>query len=216
VQPDDGRDLAELFQRTAPAAPATGCPGPERFWSAVSGELSAAEVRTLTDHSIRCADCSEALRLAREVWATAQPAEASRAPRRATRSNWLMGLALAAGVAALVTVGINLKHQETATDLERGGDAPAIRSTLPKAPQPRAALVLRWSPVPHARRYSVTVATSDLHVLFQRSGIDHEEQAVPPSALMGIPAGTRLIWRVEATLENGQSVASPAFLLDVD
>jgi hypothetical protein len=213
---DEAKDLADAFQRHAPSGSATGCPDPGRIWAAVSGELPFAELRALTDHSLRCADCTEALRVAQDLRASPSlAAKPSLASRRA-RSRWLIGIALAAGLAALVLVRTTQQRAGLETDLERGVPSDRIRSALAKTAQPRASLVLRWWPFPHAARYSVTLATDDLRVLFQKSGVEKSELAVPAAALTGLAPRARLVWRVEATLENGRSVDSPAFTLELD
>src|SRR5277367_507490 len=71
--PDQAEDLAVVFQRTAPRGHDLGCLPPERIWEAVFGELPFAELRAITDHTIRCGDCGDALRLARDLRAASAP-----------------------------------------------------------------------------------------------------------------------------------------------
>jgi hypothetical protein len=213
---DEAKDLADAFQRDAPSPNATGCPEPERIWAAVFGELPFGELRAITDHSIRCTACSEALRVARDLKASSAPATEASLTKRPAQTRWLIGLALAAGVASLVLVRTTQQRVGDGADLERGATTSGIQSALPKTAQPKAGLVLRWSPLPHVARYSVTLATDDLRVLFQKSGVETAELAVPPTALTGLAPGAHLVWRVEATLEDGRSVESPAFPLDLD
>lgn len=111
---------------------------------------------------------------------------------------------------------VNRRHGNTGPDIVRGAAEPALKSTLGDARQPRASLVLRWVPYAHALRYDVTLATPELRVLFHRSGVELAELAVPAPALEGLPSGARLVWRVEATLEDGRSVESPALTLELD
>jgi hypothetical protein len=209
-------DLAALFQRTAPRGDDVGCAAPEKIWAAVSGDLPFAELRALTDHSVRCGDCSEALRLARELRAASAPSKKATIPRWSPGPRWLIGVALAAGVAGLLAVSTNLRRNGTEPELERGVAAPEIRSALANARQPHASLVLRWWPYPRATRYTVTLATEDLRVLFQKSGLETPEVAVPPATLAGLSPRARLVWRVEATLSDGRSIESPAFTVDLD
>ena len=213
---DESEDLAALFRRTAPRGHDVGCAAPEKIWAAGSGDLPFAELRALTDHSIGCGDCGEALRVARDLRAASVPLEKVTVPRWSRRSRWLVSVALAAGVAGLVAVSTNLRRNGTEPELERGVAAPEIRSALAGARQPRASLVLRWWAYPRATRYNVTLATVDLRVLFQKSGLETPEVAVPPSALAGLSPGARLVWRVEATLLDGRSIESPAFTVDLD
>jgi hypothetical protein len=209
-----GEELAALFQRTAPHGAGANCPEPERIWAAASGELSLEEVGAVVDHSAQCADCSEALRLARDLTLAAGPS-ASHRKRWSPQPKWLIGLALAAGLAGLVVV--SAKQDRLPGPLaERGVEELSIRSALPEARQSRAALVLRWVPYPHARRYNITLATTDLRVLLERAGVESTELAIPPAILATLSPGARLFWRVEATLDDGRSVESPAFPLELD
>jgi hypothetical protein len=209
-------DLAALFQRTPPRGPALDCAAPEKIWAAVSGELSFAELRALTDHSVRCGACGDALRLARDLRASGVPVEKAVVPRWSPRSKWLVGVALAAGMAGVLAVSTNLRRTGTEPEVERGVAAPQIRSALSGTRQSRVSLVLRWWPYPQATRYNVTLATSDLRVLFQKAGLETPEVAVPPSALAGLSPEAPLVWRVEAVLLDGRSIESPAFLLTLD
>jgi hypothetical protein len=209
-------DLAERFQRTAPRGHDLGCVAPERIWDAVFGELPFAELRAITDHSVRCGDCSDALRLARELKLASAPQERAPARHSFRSSRWLIGVALAASVAGLVVVGTNQRRNAPEPELERGVAAPQIRSALASARQSRTNLLLRWQAYPGATRYNVTLATADLQVLFQKSGLDATEVPVPAAATAGVAPGTRLVWRVEASLVDGRTVESPAFSVDVD
>jgi hypothetical protein len=209
-------DLAALFQRTSPHGRRVDCPTADRLWAATSGELSSTDARAVVDHSVRCGDCSEALRVARELRVTAVPTDKASPERWSPQPKWLIGLALAAGLAGVVVVSGKQDRALPGAVAERGAEGPSLHSALSHAPQSRTALVLRWVPYPHARRYDVTLATTDLRVLFQRAGVESAEVAVPAAALATVSPGTHLVWRVEATLEDGQSVESPAFSLDLD
>jgi hypothetical protein len=213
---DQAEDLAGLFQRTAPRGHDVGCVAPERIWDAVFGELPFAELRAISDHSVHCGDCSEALRLARDLRAASAPQKRAPARRSFPGPRWLVGVALAAGVAGLVAVGTNLRRNAIEPDLERGVAAPQIRSALANGRQPRTSLVLRWWAYPGATRYNVTLATVDLRVLFQQSGLEATEVAVPPATLAGVAPGARLVWRVEASLRDGRTIDSPAFTVDLE
>lgn len=211
-----GEELAALFQRTAPRGQGVNCPEPERLWAAISGELSVEELRGVVDHSAQCGECSEALRVARELKLATAPADTTSLKRWSPNPKWLVGLALAAGVAGLVVVNAKQNQTLPGAVAERGGEEPSVHSALPQAPQSRKALVLRWVPYPHARRYNVTLATTDLHVLLERAGVESTELAIPAETLSTVSPGTRLVWRVEAMLENGRTVESAAFPLELD
>lgn len=49
---------------------AAGCPDESLFWAVASGDLAPGDVHRLLDHAAGCADCSLALRAARELRAT--------------------------------------------------------------------------------------------------------------------------------------------------
>jgi hypothetical protein len=216
MRTENEADLPALFQSTSPPGRRVDCPEPERLWAAPAGTLSFPELTKLVDHSAQCEDCSEALRLARELRADGATGVEATIHLVSPQPRWLIGLALAAGLAGLVV--LNVRHQRPNPEplFERGPGALAMRSAIPDAPQARQALVLRWVPYPGAHRYNVTLATSDLRVLFQRSGLEQTEVPVPAVALEGIPPGARLFWRVEAALDDGRSVESPAFTLTLD
>jgi len=178
--------------------------------------LSLAELRAVVDHTARCGDGSEALRVARGLRVAVLPSNEATVKRWSPQPKWLIGLASAAGVAGLVVVSSQQHNSIPGLVAERGAEEPSLRPTLPLGRQSRTALVLRWVPYPHARRHDVTLATADLRVLFERAGIESAELAVPAAALTTVLAGARLVWRVEATLDDGRSVESPAFSLELD
>ena len=212
-----------------------GCPPSERIWAAALGELSSDEAMALLDHSGSCGACAAAFRLARELAAEAMAlldhsgscgacaaafrlarelaAEAAPAPavvhlkERGARWAAVGGLAIAASLAVVV-----LLRTRPVEPIWRGDAGVAVRSLLSDEPQPRAALILRWSGPPGAR-YGVTLTTNDLRKLFRASGLERSEVRVPPSALEGVGPGAELIWQVEVTLPDGARSASPAFLL---
>ena len=216
MEPEKTEDLAAIFQRSAPRGHDVGCVPPERIWDAVFGELPFAELRAITDHSIRCGDCGDALRLARDLRAASNPQKSELARRSFPGPRWLVGIALAAGVAGLAVVRINQQRSASEPELERGVAAPQIRSALASGRQPRTSLVLRWWAYPGAARYNVTVATADLRVMFLKSGLEGTAVAVPPATLAGLPPGARLVWQVQASLVDGRTIDSPAFTVDLD
>jgi hypothetical protein len=184
-----------------------GCPPSERIWAAALGELSSDEAMALLDHSGSCGACAAAFRLARELAAEAAPAPAVVPIGRTRWAALAGGLAIAASLAVVV-----LLRTRPVEPIWRGDAGVAVRSLLSDEPQPRAALILRWSGPPGAR-YGVTLTTNDLRKLFRASGLERSEVRVPPSALEGVGPGAELIWQVEVTLPDGARSASPAFLL---
>jgi hypothetical protein len=84
-----------------------------------------------------------------------------------------------------------------------------VRAESP-ALQPARDAVLRWSPVPGAATYNVTVLTPDLVVVHQALGLSASELR-PPQAVGERAAGGGLLWNVDAVLKDGRTVASPTF-----
>ncbi len=197
------REFASLGARAAPSA---DCPDPERIFIAVRGELDAAGVRALMDHTAGCGSCAEDWRLARELMESVPAAAPARGARRPV--GWLALPAAAAVVAALSAILLGPSHPRY-----RDGEVVLIRSLLDESrPLPRRSLVLRWTPGPKGSRYDVLVATSALAPLFSARSLEFAELVVPERNLAGLPSGARLLWRVEAMLPEGGRAASATFV----
>jgi len=96
--------------------------------------------------------------------------------------------------------------------VERGtGNGAAVRAESPEV-QPARDAVLRWSEVPGASSYNVTVLTPDLVVVHQAVGVSGREFRLP-EALRQRAAGSELLWNVDAVMPDGRTVASPTFEL---
>jgi len=81
---------------------------------------------------------------------------------------------------------------------------------------PREQFLLRWAaPGTTGATYDVDVRTEDLRVLASGDGLLEPRFLVPASALAGIPAGTRILWKVDAELLEGGHVSSPTFVATV-
>lgn len=200
--------LQSTFQSSLPSAADEPCPSAEQLWGTAVGELRREEATDVVMHSARCARCASALRMALEMeGASARPVR----PARTWRLGWLgLGAAVAAALAVAVIELPRLWRPEVMVR-ERGAPSTGLRSLLPPGPRPRAGLALAWSSEPGALRYQVTLATLDLQVRFQKAGVTGTRVEVPESALAGLPAGSRLVWRVEAVLGDGRTVDSPGF-----
>jgi hypothetical protein len=215
--PESGRLRAWFLAEAAATPPAGGCSGRDRIWEAALGSLPAPERTILLDHAADCASCAEVWRLAREVIAGAGSAlfpAAGRAPHR-HRSvvAWAWGLPTAAAAALLVVlVAPRLLRDAAPPAAFRDEGAASLASLVPSgAALPRDAFVLSWSPGPPGSLYDVEVATSDVRTVASAEGLDAARYRVPAEALAHLPAGTRLLWRVEALLPDGTRIASPAF-----
>jgi anti-sigma factor RsiW len=216
----DTQELAKLrvaFTAPASAAPAPEeCPSPETLWAAVRGELPPSALREVVDHTARCAACAEDWRLAVEVNRQAT-AEAETAPGKLIVGRFgrfrpmVTAAALAAGL--LVAVGIYREAiGPTQAPTYRESQQAQVRSLLPAGQTlPRQGAVLRWTPVAGATSYDVSVSTEDLRQIATAPGQTAAEYRLPPAALAGLPAGTKLLWRVDAVFPDGHRVTSPTF-----
>jgi len=217
----DADHLAEEFRKSDPRELRDDCPSAALLWAATAGELAPEEVRTLVDHTASCVDCSVAWRVALEVHredAPEAPGPSVLPFRSPVRRSLIPGglTLLAAGIAAGLFF-LGPWRQPSSLELEdkaERGDKRPLDSLIPPGVQPRDALVLRWNPYPGAERYSVTVMSSSLDVLFQGFDISTNELRVPPQALSTQPSKGRALWSVKAILPGGRTVDSSVFAVD--
>jgi hypothetical protein len=201
--------LRAAFQaRRTEVMPPGGCPPATDLWSALRGELSPESRRALVDHTSSCGACAEAWRLAADV---------NRDPI-STQRPWTRTLApLAAAAALVLALGSGFWLWRAPGPVEapgfRGGDAPVIRSLVREdAALPRQNFRLRWSPGPEGSRYDVRVTTDSLQVLAGGPRLAEPSYLVPEGALAPLPKDSKILWRVEAVLPDGERVASPTFV----
>lgn len=206
----DSQRLRAAFQtlegRAGDPAP---CPSAEEIWQAAHGRPDPEVVATIVEHTVVCAECAEAWRLAA---ALEQPARRLLAmpERAAAPQRWLRRIAGVAAVAAVVAVGLSLLREPAPG--YRSDPAQEIRSLLPEgATLPRERCLLRWSALPDAESYELEVTGEDLSPLLSRREIQRPEHLVPASALAALPDGARLYWRVTAVIRDGRRVASGTF-----
>jgi hypothetical protein len=189
-----------------------------------TGEGTTREVRELLDHAARCEACTEAwalaLSMAREA-GLASRAFAAVAPGPVWRSWYVWAPTLAA--AALLALGLWIDYRHLLGDRGAGpawrGPTPAadIRSLVPEdRPLPRDALLLRWSGGEPGTQYNVRVLSDDLVLVARADGLDAPEYRVAPAALSRLPAGSRLLWQVEAVGRDGRRRTSPTFFARVE
>ena len=201
--------LREAFQaQRAAATPPDACPPAAEIWSAVRGELTAEQRRALIDHTSACGACAEAWRLAMDV---------SRDPISTHRPWWRTFAPLAAAAALILALGGGLWLWRAPGPVDtpgfRGGDAPVIRSLVPEGKAlPRQDFRLRWSEGPEGSNYDVRVTTESLQVLAGGRRLAEPSFLVPESALAPLPKDSKILWRVEAVLPDGERVASPTFV----
>lgn len=209
---DDDR-LRQAFRELAEdAAPRDDCPEADRLWAAAHGELGPAETREAIEHTAVCPVCAEAWRLAVEP--SGEAVAVAPAEGRSGGGWWRWA---AAAAAALVVMVVGLQPWEGPTvPVERQPAAEAIRSLVPEdVPQPRDDLWLRWEG-PEGSRYQVSVSTEDLRILASAEGLEESEYRVPEEALEGLPPGSRLLWRVEATAVESGGRVSRTFVVEMD
>ena len=212
---DESDWLRTAFQGSQAAGVDEPCPAPDALWALTRGELGEAQARPIVLHSSRCARCGSALRIALEMGEQMAPVFTAPKVIPIRRVRIGLGLGLAAAIAATVIVLPRPRPADPGIH-ERGGAPEGIRSLVPSTPRSRAGLVLEWSPYPSAVRYQVTLASSDLRVLFQKVGVSGTRVEVPEAALASVPRGSRLVWNVEATLPDGRAIQSAAFDLVVE
>jgi len=223
TRPSD--DLQQRFRSALPDAAGTDCPPPDDSWAAAAGELPFERVRALVDHGARCAQCAEAWRILAEVRQAAMepaadapppvdPPTPRDAPRRRPALRSLLPLALPA-LAAAVGFWLTLRPPPPRPPpVERGIGGATVRAESPGV-QPSRDAVLRWSEVPGAASYNVTVLTPDLTVVHQAVGVSARELRLP-EAVARRAAGGGLLWNVDAVLPDGRTVASPTFDLHLE
>jgi hypothetical protein len=216
-EPSD--DLEQRFRAALPDTDDPDCPSADRYWAAAAGELPFEQVRALVDHGARCARCAEAWRILAEVRRAAgepaaapEPAAVRSLPARARlRARSAVPLAVAAMAAVGIWVVVRPPPPRP-SPVERGnGGGVTLRAESP-AIQPAGDAVLRWSEVPGASSYNVTVLTPDLVVVHQAVGVAGRELRLPSG--VGQRA-SGLLWNVDAVLPDGRTVASPTFELQL-
>lgn len=197
--------------------PAT-CPAPEAIWAAVRGELPPRELREVVEHTAVCASCAEDWRLAVEIEKQTAGSQTTTVTtgrviqgRFGQFRTWTAAAALAAGL--LIAVGLyrtgNIGQQEPTF---RESETATVHSLLAEGQAlTRQSAVLRWSPVPGAASYDVRISTEDLRLVDTAQGQTATEYRIPDSALKELPAGTKLLWQVDAVFPDGTRQPSQTF-----
>lgn len=218
---EDDQELTHwraAFATPAAAAPAPeDCPAPETVWAAVRGELPPHEMREVVDHTARCAACAEDWRLAVEVDRQSTP-QTQAVPGKVIVGRfgqWRRPVFAAAALAAGLLVAVGVYREASVskpTPIFREGEATQVRSLLPAGKAlPRQGAVLRWTPLAGAASYDVSVSTEDLRQVASAQGQTVAAYRLPEATLAGLPAGTKLLWQVEAVFPDGHRVTSSTF-----
>ena len=123
--------------------------------------------------------------------------------------------ALAALLAAAIGFGVWTRMHDPAPALRGAGSALAT-TVEDGARLPRNAFRLAWKAAEEpGARYTVRVTTEDLRPVAEGRNLETPSFRVPESALSALPAGTRLLWLVEAKTPDGRTVASPAYEVEI-
>jgi hypothetical protein len=212
--------LREAFAARADRAVASdACPEPEELWAAARGELPPDRLRRVGLHATTCPACAEAWQLARELGSAVEPRvvpfDLARRRRR-LRRQWVGGLVAAAAAVLVVVLLPNQDPILPPAEAPMRGEQEIVRPVIAHdAPLPRSDFVLEWQG-PRGSRYDLRVATEELRVLDEAFGLDRPRYVVPPGRLAGLPAGSRIVWQIHATLPDGRRVASRSFVQRVE
>jgi hypothetical protein len=200
------------------AAPTDACPPAERLWEAAQGELAPDQLTAIVDHVAQCVLCAEAWEVAADLAKEAASAPPARVLTFPKRRVWTWA-SLAA--AAVIVIGVFVVPRDW---INREGDADVYRTELsstlrPLIPDgealPKNAVVLKWSSAGDTATYSIEVATEDLTPVARARNLRTTEYTVPETALSALPAGSKLVWRVQASWPDGRSIRSAASMIIV-
>ncbi len=201
------------------------CPPPEQIGRAARGELAPREVRDVVEHLAACGECAEAWRLARAFEEEAAGEEGGTEPATPPASRWparafAPWAAAAAAVLALVATGLWWSERPagpTQAPVYRQGAEVTIHSQVPEdKPLPRDHAELAWSGAPEGSTYDLSLSTEDLRTLDQAEDLEEPRYTVPAKAFDGLASGAKVLWRVEAHLPDGRTVASPTFVTAIE
>jgi anti-sigma factor RsiW len=201
--------------------PARNCPE-ELLVFYVNATLDGDGLRQVEEHLRTCLDCRREVEelgaLRRDIQQTAPAPPAGGLDRLLTavgaegetpegpgRRRWrpeILGLVAAClAVAVAVTVWLPREPMPTVPRSGDGDTEAPLRSTVdPDTPLPRDGFVLSWEAQPpwEESSFSVVVTTEALDPVAEIHGLEETRFQVPPDALADLPAGARLLWRLEA------------------
>ena len=161
--------LREAFASRTTTRPADGAhPEAERLWEAVRGELDAAEVESLVEHTVACSECAEVWRLARELSCQTDTAASEPDVESAPPGAPVTRL-LAIAATLVIAVGAGVIWQQTrpaglpedVETLRAVGTLPSIAVTEPSGEISVAPALFAWSPEGDADQYRVDVRRDD-------------------------------------------------------
>lgn len=213
--PPATHDLRRAFvSRTHEPPPSAECPSPDRLWESAVAALPTEEARRIVDHTAACPGCAAAWRLAREMGAEETSSVVRPVWDGAGSARWTRFAA--AALAALTLTGLVLhlmRPRPVESPAYRVSEQQDIRSLVSAGEAlPRSSCVLRWAAGLPGAHYTVHVTDEDLNGVADGRDLDREQFIVPEKALGALPAGSKLLWRVEAFLPDGRRRASPTFV----
>jgi hypothetical protein len=183
-------------------------PDAEELYEAAAGNLDRARRLEIIDHVAKCAECTQAWRIALDVGAREAKVPVTHRP-------WRFALAasviLAVGLVTYLVIPVDHETPQYREVVDPLAPVSAIGSTLP-----RDQFVLRWSAGPPGTTYLVRLSTADLASLLVKSDIAVTELVVPGPVLANVKTGEELLWQVEAQLPDGRRVVSQTYVVRVE
>jgi hypothetical protein len=209
------QDRLEETLRTAREARKTQgsaeCPPLENLARLVLGEAGRRERRRTLDHVAGCGECAKILRSLLRISDEFDRLAAAEAPRPKPglvpgRRAAVAALAALAGVIAVTYAVVRLAERPVV----RGTAEVEVRLVSPKpgATLEAAEIELRWEAVPKAADYRVQLFDASLAKLWQSASLEDASLKLPAEARAALREGESYFWRVTATLDDGQEVAS--------
>lgn len=222
TSPWERRVHRALVAASEDASPTDAAPPADRIWAAVCGQLPGREARDVIDAAVldpaAFVELRLALALADELGPETAAEPEGRRPGGTVRARGWAALALA--VAAALLAVLSLRPRSPGLELDgppsyREAPSTTLGSRIPEGAElAREAFELRWQAVEGAT-YDVSVSTQSAELVAHRRGIREPRLKVPAQALRSLPAGSKLLWRVEARLADGTSRRSPTFVVVV-
>ena len=216
---DFSRRLADALRAgQLDARPREDCPSADDIWRAVHSEGSTDDRLKVIDHVGDCASCAEAWQLAMALEKDrAVPAMQPVASRPWFQRSEVWGRVAAAIVIVVAGTWLIREWREPrVTPGVRDQAANAIRSLLPEnASLPRQDFVLRWSNGSPGTRYDLVVTTTTLDVIVEARGLERTEYRVAPERLASLASGSRVYWRVVASMPDGSTRSSATHAVTV-
>jgi hypothetical protein len=180
----------------------------EELYEAAAGNLDSARRVEIIDHVAKCAECTQAWRIALEVGARHARVSVTQRP-------WRFALAasviLAVGLVTYLVIPVEQGTPQYREGVDPLAPVSAIGNTLP-----RDRFTLRWSAGPAGTTYLVRLSTADLTSLLVQPDLAVTELTVPSSVLTNVKTGDELLWQVEAQLPDGRRVVSQTYVVRVE